>query len=96
MTSTQTAPHERKNSPFRAAVASLVGGALEYYDNYIYALAAALVFGRVFFPEAGAVGTIAALATFAISYVARPLGAVLLGHLGDRVGRKKALVVILT
>lgn len=73
----------------------MVGGALEYYDNYIYALTAALVFGRVFFPEAGAVATIASLSTFAVSYVARPFGAVILGHIGDRAGRKKVLVIIL-
>jgi MFS family permease len=88
-------PPRAKNSPVRAAVASMAGGTLEYYDNYIYALAAALVFGKIFFPDAGAVATIAALATFAVSYVARPLGAILLGHFGDRIGRKKVLVFIL-
>ncbi|WP_196811023.1 MFS transporter [Arthrobacter sp. 35W] len=89
-------PHSKsKNSPVRAAVASMAGGTLEYYDNYIYALAAALVFGKVFFPEAGGVATLAALATFAVSYVARPIGAILLGHFGDRIGRKKVLVFIL-
>lgn len=87
---------QRKNSPTRAAIASFAGGTLEYYDNYSYALAAALVFGKVFFPaDAGASATLAALATFAVSYVARPLGAVLLGHFGDRLGRKKVLVAIL-
>jgi len=88
-------PAGSKNSPVRAAVASMAGGTLEYYDNYIYALAAALVFGKVFFPDAGGVATIAALATFAVSYVARPIGAILLGHFGDRIGRKKVLVFIL-
>ncbi len=92
---TAVLPPHAKNSPRRAAVASMAGGTLEYYDNYIYALAAALVFGKIFFPEAGGVATLAALATFAVSYVARPLGAVLLGHFGDRIGRKKVLVFIL-
>ncbi|SEJ62879.1 Predicted arabinose efflux permease, MFS family [Arthrobacter sp. yr096] len=92
---TAVLPPHAKNSPKRAAVASMAGGTLEYYDNYIYALAAALVFGKIFFPEAGGVATLAALATFAVSYVARPLGAVLLGHFGDRIGRKKVLVFIL-
>lgn len=95
MTTVHNESAPRENSPARAATASLVGGALEYYDNYIYALAAALVFGRVFFPESGSGATLASLATFAVSYVARPLGAVVLGHLGDRVGRKQALVLIL-
>ncbi|MEV8148234.1 MFS transporter [Arthrobacter sp. NPDC080073] len=88
-------PPQVKNSPTRAAIASMAGGTLEYYDNYIYALAAALVFGKVFFPEAGGVATLASLATFAVSYVARPIGAILLGHFGDRIGRKKVLVFIL-
>jgi MFS family permease len=94
---TASSPHSHSGgqSPTRAAIASLAGGTLEYYDNYIYALAAALVFGKVFFPEAGGIATLAALATFAVSYVARPLGAILLGHYGDRLGRKKALVAIL-
>lgn len=91
-----SAKRDPKNSPARAAVASMVGGALEYDDNYIYALAPALVFGHVFFPpEAGGAATLALLATFAVSYVARPLGAILLGHMGDRIGRKTVLVVIL-
>ncbi|MFJ1996628.1 MFS transporter [Streptomyces asiaticus] len=85
-----------RNSPTRVAMASMAGGTLEYYDNYIYALAAALVFGHVFFPtEAGGVATFASMTTFAVSYAARPLGAVLLGHVGDRFGRKRVLVTIL-
>lgn len=84
-----------KKSPTRAAIAAMAGGTLEYYDNYIYALAAALVFGHIFFPTEGGVGTVAALATFAVSYVARPLGAILFGHIGDRIGRKKSLVFII-
>lgn len=79
----------------RAALASFAGGTLEYYDNYIYALASALVFGPAFFPGAGATATLASLATFGVSYVARPLGAVILGHFGDRIGRKNVLVFIL-
>lgn len=94
-TTTESKRLASRRSPRRAAIAAWAGGTLEYYDNYIYALAATFVFGTVFFPETGAVGTIASLATFAISYVARPIGAVLLGHFGDRIGRKKVLVAIL-
>lgn len=82
-------------SPIRAAVASFAGGTLEYYDNHIYALSATLVFSQVFFPNAGGVAMLASLATFGVSYAARPLGAILMGHFGDRVGRKRVLVFIL-
>lgn len=96
MNSTTSVAHNpARNSPVRAAIASMTGGTLEYYDNYIYALAAALVFDEVFFPDVGAIATVLALATFAISYLARPLGAIILSHLGDRVSRKTALVAIL-
>jgi MFS family permease len=73
----------------RAAVASFVGGVLEYYDWTIYASSSALIFARVFFTHAGAAGTLASFATFGTAYLARPLGAILLGHFGDRVGRKR-------
>ncbi len=80
----------------RILTASFVGTAIEFYDFYIYATAAALVIGPVFFPpgEPG-VQLLAAFATFAIAFVARPIGAALFGHFGDRIGRKATLVASL-
>jgi len=94
-----TAGRTRDKAPqasVRAAAAGWIGSALEYYDFFIYGTAAALVFGKVFFPDsAPGRGTLLALATFGVGYLARPLGAIVLGHLGDRVGRKKILVFTL-
>src|SRR6185312_13282297 len=75
-------------------LAAWVGSALEYYDFFIYGTAAALVFGKIFFPSSDpAAGTLLALATFGVGYVARPVGAIVLGHIGDRFGRKRVLVL---
>ncbi|GAA2375780.1 MFS transporter [Streptomyces cuspidosporus] len=80
----------------RTALAGMIGTTIEWYDFYIYGLAAALVFGTAFFPEfSSTAGTLAAFATFAVGFVARPLGGVIFGHLGDRVGRKNALMLTL-
>jgi MFS family permease len=80
----------------KTALAAWIGSALEYYDFFIYGTAAALVFNKVFFPAADpATGTLLALATFGVGYLARPLGAFILGHVGDRFGRKKVLVFTL-
>ncbi len=82
-----------QKTPRKAALASWIGSVLEYYDFYIYGLAAALVFNKVFFPASSpATGTLLALATFGVGYVARPLGAFVLGHIGDRYGRKNVLL----
>ncbi|MFZ1181216.1 MAG: MFS transporter [Herbaspirillum sp.] len=83
-------------SPRRAALASWIGSAVEYYDFFIYGTAAALVFGKIFFPAFDPViSTIIALATFGIAYITRPVGAILLGHVGDKYGRKKVLTFTL-
>ncbi|MEU6041778.1 MFS transporter [Actinomadura sp. NPDC047616] len=80
----------------RTALAGMIGTTIEWYDFYIYGLAAALVFGTEFFPEfSAAAGTLAAFGTFAVGFVARPLGGVIFGHFGDRVGRKNALMLTL-
>lgn len=85
------------NTPGQVLFASLVGTAVEFFDFYIYATAAVLVFPRLFFPAADpASSVLASLATFAIAFVARPIGGALFGHFGDRVGRKTTLVLALT
>ena len=80
----------------RIIVASLIGTSLEWYDFFIYGTAAALVFNELFFPSfEPLVGTLLAFATYAVGFIARPLGGVVFGHYGDRVGRKNVLVVTL-
>ncbi|TYQ08196.1 UNVERIFIED_ORG: sugar transport protein [Nocardia globerula] len=77
----------------RVAIASCIGTTIEFYDFFIYGTAAALVFPTVFFPALGATaGTVASFATFAVAFIARPVGAMLFGHFGDRIGRKKTLI----
>jgi len=77
-------------------VASMVGTAVEFYDFYIYATAAALVFGQLFFPKTSETAQLmASYATFALAFIARPVGAVFFGHFGDRIGRKSTLVASL-
>ncbi|MGW7526440.1 MFS transporter [Streptomyces sp. NPDC054783] len=80
----------------RLAAASLAGTAIEFYDFFVYGTAAALVLGPLFFPTFSPVtGTLAAFGTFGVGFVARPLGSVVFGHLGDRRGRRPVLVVSL-
>ncbi|MEK6426503.1 MAG: MFS transporter, partial [Burkholderia gladioli] len=82
--------------PARAATAAFIGTMIEWYDFYIYATAAALVFGELYFPSGDRfVSTMASFATFAVGFFARPLGGIIFGHLGDRIGRKKALMTTL-
>jgi metabolite-proton symporter len=84
------------NSPAQVLFASLIGTTIEFFDFYIYATAAVLVFPRLFFPASDpATSTLASLATFAIAFVARPIGSALFGHFGDRIGRKTTLVAAL-
>ncbi|MFD0851006.1 MFS transporter, partial [Actinomadura adrarensis] len=89
--STDTRPRNR------AVAASFAGTAIEWYDFFIYSTAAALVFNKHFFPDfAPMVGTLLAFSTFVVGFVARPIGGVIFGHFGDRLGRKSILVVTLT
>lgn len=90
-------PEFTKPTPMkRVALASFVGSAIEYYDFFIYGTAAALVFPAVFFPNLGpTMATIASLGTYAAAFFARPVGAAVFGHFGDRLGRKRTLVATL-
>ena len=86
----------RANSTGRVLFASLVGTTIEFFDFYIYATAAVLVFPRLFFPGSDpTVGILQSLATFALAFFARPVGSALFGHFGDRIGRKATLVAAL-
>ncbi len=92
MTDVQAGPSE--STLRRVAVAALSASTLEWFDFYIYGTAAALVFNKVFFSDADpTLGTLAAFATFGVGFVFRPVGGVLFGHYGDRIGRKKLLVI---
>ncbi|MGX1273440.1 MFS transporter [Streptomyces phaeoluteigriseus] len=96
--SVPAAPHDAAppGQPKKAATAAWIGSALEYYDFFIYGSAAALIFPKVFFDESDpATATLLSLATFGVAYAARPVGALFLGHFGDRVGRKKIMVFTL-
>src|SRR3569623_318523 len=85
-----------RNSPATVLFASLIGTTIEFFDFYIYATAAVLVFPKLFFPASDpATATLQSLATFAIAFIARPIGSALFGHFGDRVGRKATLVAAL-
>ena len=95
MSSTSISPDKAKKAR-TVAVASYIGTTIEWYDFFIYGVAATLVFRTQFFPEFSELGgTLAALATFAVGFIARPIGGIVMGHFGDRVGRKSMLVTSL-
>ncbi len=89
-------PTPTRSNIVKIVFASVVGTAVEWYDFFLYGSAAALVFGSLFFPDSDPLtGTLLAFGTYALGFVARPLGGVVFGHYGDRVGRKKMLVISL-
>ncbi|TCD53878.1 MFS transporter [Alloscardovia theropitheci] len=95
-TSAQTGHKSGINTPAQVIAASLVGTTIEFYDFYVYATAAALVFPKLFFPAGNdTVNLLSSFAVFGAAMVARPLGAIFFGHLGDRLGRKTTLVISL-
>jgi MFS transporter, MHS family, shikimate and dehydroshikimate transport protein len=89
--------HEGRSSSIRqVALASFIGTAIEWYDFFLYGTAAALIFGKLFFPEfSSTAGTLAAFSTYAVGFAARPLGGIIFGHYGDRIGRKAMLILSL-
>jgi len=94
---TEETQRKRINTPRQVLFASMVGTTVEFFDFYIYATAAVLVFPRLFFPASDpATSTLESLATFGIAFLARPIGSALFGHFGDRIGRKKTLVLALS
>src|SRR5215831_8520423 len=78
----------------RAVLAATMGTAIEWYDFFLYSIVTGLVFARLYFPQADPlVGTLQAFGVYAVGFLARPIGAAIFGHYGDRLGRKAALVV---
>lgn len=98
VTDTAVANHvsQKASSITHVVWASVLGTAIEWYDFLIYGTAAALVFNKLFFPSFDPfVGTLAAFSTYAVGFVARPIGGAIIGHFGDRIGRKAMLVTTL-
>src|SRR5258707_3306591 len=86
----------RRRQVTLAAVSSVIGTSIEWYDFFLYGTAAAIVFPSVFFPESSSYsGTLESFATYAVGFAARPVGAAIFGHWGDRLGRKATLIVTL-
>jgi len=94
---TTHSPSTPRESVRKVALASMIGTTIEWYDFFIFGTASALVFGRLFFPTFSELaGTLAAFASFAVGFVARPVGGLVFGHVGDRIGRKTTLILTLT
>src|SRR5205809_6283930 len=89
-------PQEHRRQLRRAIIASTIGTAIEWYDFFLYSTVTGLVFARLYFPRADPlVGTLDAFAIYAVGFLARPVGAAIFGHWGDRLGRKSALIATL-
>jgi len=96
MSTTSTAPRFSHRRALKSGFAAAVGTTIEWYDFYVYATAAAIVFPRLFFPEVDpALGTLASFGTYAVAFFMRPLGGIIFGHIGDKIGRKPALTITL-
>ncbi len=90
-----SSPATTRKTPVKAATASFMGSAVEYYDFFLFGSAAALIFPTVFFPSGDQAALVMSFATFGFAYIARPFGAIILGHFGDRIGRQKVLMFTL-
>src|SRR4030088_2644421 len=89
-------PHEHRAQLRRAVIASTIGNTIEWYDFFLYSTVTGLVFAKLYFPQSDPlVGTLQAFAIYAVGFVARPVGAAIFGHYGDRIGRKSTLIATL-
>ncbi len=96
MMTTKTAPARSRRDYVTAGLASMMGTTIEWYDFFLYGTAAALIFNKIFFPSFDPLtGTLAAFATYSVGFFARPLGGVIFGHYGDKIGRKSMLLITL-
>src|SRR6266403_443499 len=96
MPATNLGQQEGRRQLVRAVIASVIGTAIEWYDFFLYGVAAALVFPAKFFPQSDPdTGTLLAFSTYFVGFAARPVGAAIFGHFGDRLGRKSALIATL-
>src|SRR5690349_24873064 len=84
-----------EKTPRRAALASFMGSAVEYYDFFLFGQAAALTFPKVFFGSSDNAALVMSFLSFGVAYIARPVGAFVLGHFGDRIGRRRVLMFTL-
>src|SRR5262245_23928158 len=91
-----TRQHDDASTLRRVVLASFIGTTVEWYDFFLYGTASALVFNKIFFPKyEPLVGSMAAYGTYAVGFVARPIGGMVFGHFGDRLGRKSMLIITL-
>src|SRR5438874_13234887 len=96
MPATNEAQQKGSRQLVRAVAASAIGTSIEWYDFFLYGVAAALVFPSMFFPQSDPyIGTLLAFSTYFVGFVARPVGAAIFGHFGDRLGRKTSLIATL-
>lgn len=93
---TSQAPAMKRGTPVKVAIASFIGTSIEWYDFFLYGTASAIVFGPLFFPnEEPIIGTLFAFGSFGVGFMARPIGGAIFGNLGDKLGRKRVLVITL-